>query len=79
MRLPDSVYDILKWIGLIAMPAVAWFIGQIAPAWGWQNVDAIVTTLNAAGTLLGVLIGVSSIDYYKAAGNGSEDATGGVK
>lgn len=77
MRLPDAVYDVLKWIGLIALPAVAWFIGRIAPVWGIPNADAIVTTLNASGTLVGVLIGVSTIDYYKGAGNGSEDVRKG--
>ena len=72
MKIPNGLYDVLKWVGLIALPAVAWFIGRIAPSWGWENVDAIVTTLNALGTLIGVLIGVSTINYNKAAGNGSE-------
>ena len=65
MKLPDRVYDILKWVGLIALPGLAWFIGDVGPAWGMANVDAIVLTLNRAGALLGILIGVSTVNYNK--------------
>lgn len=58
--IPDNVYAVLKWAGLIALPAIAAFVGAVGPAWGWPNVDAIVLTLNAAGVLVGALIGVSS-------------------
>lgn len=63
--MPNKVYDKLKWLGLIALPGIAWFIGTVGPGWGWQNVDQIVKTLNAAGTLLGILIGASTIDYNR--------------
>ncbi len=72
--LSNRLYDFLKWTGLIALPAVAWFISQVGGLWGMQNVDAIVATLNAFGTLIGVLIGVSTINYRNGAGNGSEGA-----
>ena len=57
--LPDTVYKWMKWIGLIALPAIATFIGVIGAVWGWHDTDAIVTTLNAIGVLIGALIGVS--------------------
>lgn len=63
--MPNKVYDKLKWLGLIALPGTAWFIGTVGPGWGWQNVDQIVLTLNAAGTLLGILIGASTVDYNR--------------
>lgn len=56
----DKLYHGLKWAGLIACPAVATFIGAVFPAWGIPNADAIVLTLNAAGVLIGALIGVSA-------------------
>lgn len=59
--IPSRVYDILKWLGLIVLPALALFVGTVGPAWGWTHVDAIVTTLNALGILAGALIGVSAI------------------
>lgn len=58
--LPNKAYQILKWAGLIACPALATFIGATGGAWGLQNVDAIVLTLNALGVLIGALIGASA-------------------
>lgn len=66
--LNDKAYNLLKWIGLIFLPACAWLVGQVAPAWGWENTGAIVTTLNALGTFIGILIGVSTLNYYKDGG-----------
>lgn len=57
--LNNKAYEILKWAGLIAFPAIATFIGVIGAVWGWPDTDAIVTTLNAIGVLIGALIGVS--------------------
>ena len=58
--LPSGLYQGSTWVGLIACPAVATFIGAVFPAWGIPNVDAIVLTLNSAGVLIGALIGVSA-------------------
>lgn len=60
----NKLYDVLKWLGLIALPGVAWFIATVGPVWGLENTQAVVTTINAAGTLIGVLIGVSTVNYY---------------
>lgn len=57
--LNDKAYEVLKWAGLIAFPTVATFIGVIGAVWGWHDTDAIVTTLNAIGVLIGSLIGIS--------------------
>lgn len=57
--LPNKAYAWAKWIGLIALPAIATFIGVIGSVWGWANTDAIVTTINAIGVLIGALIGYS--------------------
>ena len=59
--IPDYVYKLLKWLGLIALPAVAVFVSTIGQAWGLDPglSNAIVTTLNAAGVLVGALLGIS--------------------
>ena len=64
--LPDRVYTVLKWLGLIALPAIAWCISVVAPAWGLPHTGAIVTTVNAVGTLIGILIGASAIKVSKS-------------
>lgn len=60
--LPGKMYDVLKWVGLVVLPALATFVGTVAPAWGMEPAlsDAIVTTLNAVGTLFGAVIVVSA-------------------
>lgn len=57
--LGSKAYGVLKWAGLIALPAIATFIGVVGATWGWTNTDAIVTTINAVGVLIGALIGYS--------------------
>lgn len=59
--LPDSIYSVLKWLGLIACPALATFVGVVGPVWGMPYVEATVTTINALGLLIGALIGASAI------------------
>jgi len=65
MILKNGWYDVLKWCGLIALPALAVFYNVLGEAWGLPYVDEIVTTLNAVGALTGTLIGVSNANYYK--------------
>lgn len=60
-KLPNNLYDILKWAGLIACPALATFYGVVGPLWGWPAPEAVVTTINAVGVLIGALIGYSAI------------------
>lgn len=59
--IPDYIYKILKWLGLIALPAIAVFVSTVGQAWGLDPglSNAIVTTLNAAGVLVGALLGIS--------------------
>lgn len=59
--IPDGIYKVLKWAGLIALPAVAVFVSTVGQAWGMDPglSNALVTTLNALGVLVGALLGIS--------------------
>ena len=59
--LPDEAYKALKWVALIALPALAVVVQVGGPAWNLPCVDQIVTTLNALAVLVGALIGVSEL------------------
>ena len=59
--IPDKLYDVLKWVGLILCPALAALVGAVGPAWGMPNVDSIVLTINAIGVFVGALIGASHV------------------
>ena len=63
MKLNDKVYEVLKWIALICIPAVSVFIQTTGEAIGIANVDTVVLVLNAAGVLIGTLIGASTYQY----------------
>lgn len=65
MKFPDGVYDVLKWICLIALPAIGVFCSVVLPAVGVPNetTRVITTVLSAVGTLIGSLIGVSTKTY----------------
>lgn len=65
MKFSDRVYDMMKWLGLIALPALATFYGIIGKVWELPYTAEIVTTITAVGTLIGALIGVSQINYRK--------------
>lgn len=70
MQISNKVYDILKWIALICIPAVVTFLSVVL---GVLNVDPrtvniLVTILAAVGTLIGSLIGVSTSAYNKEKG-----------
>ena len=71
--LPDNVYQVLKWVGLILMPALAALIGAVGPAWGLPHVDAIVLTINAVGTFIGVVIGASQVSVMGKADRDWDD------
>ena len=64
--LPGRVYDILKWLALIALPAVAWLVGAVGPQWGQPHCGELVTTINAIGLFVGALIGVSQLTSVTA-------------
>lgn len=57
--LPENVYKIGKWAGLIAIPAIATFIGTVGTAVGWEGTSVCVIVVNAVSTLVGALLGVS--------------------
>lgn len=66
--LNNKVYEILKWIALIALPALATLISVILPLWNICDesvVNAVVGTITALATFLGTLLGVSTMKYRK--------------
>ena len=68
--IPNRVYDILKWVGLIVLPAIAAFVGTVGTAAGWDGTNLCVTIITAAGTLVGALIGVSSVSARRNTSEG---------
>lgn len=68
MKLPDKVYDVLKWVALIFMPAVEILYSKLAQIWGLPYGEQIVATIAAVDLFLGVCLGVSTLQYNKKNG-----------
>ncbi len=64
-KMNDKVYDVLKWIVMIALPACSLFYATLAGVWGWPYVEQITTTINAFALFLGSLIGLSTVAMNK--------------
>lgn len=66
MKISDKVYDILKWVSIVCLPALSTFIVVISKIWGWADMGTnIAQTITAVAVLIGALIGISSINYSK--------------
>lgn len=63
MQLSDKVYDVLKWICLIALPACGVFVTALFGTWGIPYAEPIAATLQAVSLFLGALLGISQISY----------------
>ena len=65
MKMNNKVYDILKWIALILLPALGTLYFALAGIWGFPYAEQIVGTITAIDTFLGVLLGISNNSYKK--------------
>lgn len=66
--LENKVYDVLKWLALIALPALATLVSVVLPLWNIVDegtTTAIVGTITAVATFFGALLGVSTVKYNK--------------
>jgi hypothetical protein len=61
----NKVYDVLKWITLVFMPALITLTGVILNCFNVENTEVILTIMTAIETFMGSLLGVSNINYQK--------------
>ena len=61
----NKVYDILKWIAQIFLPALGTLYFALAGIWDFPYAEAIVGTITAIDTFLGIILGISTIQYNK--------------
>lgn len=65
MKLSNETYDVLKWIAMYLLPALGTLYFALAGIWGLPYGEQVVGTITALDTFLGVLLGISSSNYYK--------------
>ena len=69
MKMNNKLYEVLKWIALIVTPELAILYRDLAGIWGLPFGEQIPDTIVAVELFLGVVLGVSSINYNKTGGN----------
>lgn len=65
MKMSNKVYDVLKYITQIGLPAVGTLYFALSGIWGLPYAEQVVGTVTAIVTFLGVLLGISSANYKK--------------
>lgn len=65
MRLPDKVYDVLKWIMFLGTPVATFIIGIIAAVNTGDPAAIITAVFGGLATLAGVIIKISDNTYQK--------------
>ena len=68
MKLNNKVYDVLKWIAMYFLPAFGTLYFALAGIWGFPYGEQIVGTVTALDTFLGVILGISAVQYKKDKG-----------
>lgn len=61
----NKVYDILKWIAQIVLPAAGTLYFALSQIWGLPYGEQVVGTITAVDAFLGAILGVSSMNYYR--------------
>ena len=65
MKIPNWLYDILKWVSLVALDAFGIAYKELALVWDLPYGDQVKSTCMIISALIGALIGLSSIAYNK--------------
>lgn len=66
MKMSNKTYDILKWIAQYLLPAAGTLYFALSGIWGLPYGEEVVGTLTAVDTFLGVVLGISTVQYGKA-------------
>lgn len=66
----DKMYDVLKWIAQILLPAIGTLYFALAQIWGLPFAEQIVGTITALDCFLGAILGISTAVYNKENADG---------
>lgn len=64
-KLPDKLYNWLKWGIMIVIPLLSWAYFELGKVWGWAYLDEISQTTKIVTAAIGGILGLTSLDYWK--------------
>lgn len=65
MKLPDKVYDVLKWVVLVCIPALTTAYVGLDALFGWGYGDVVAKVSAIVCALIGSLVGISTAEYNR--------------
>lgn len=65
MTMNNKVYDILKWVAMIVLPALATLYLGLSNVWGLPYGEEVSTTITLVNTFLGTVLMISNNQYKK--------------
>ena len=68
-----KVYDVLKYMQRIALPALAALYVALAKIWAWPYSAEIAGTIAAVVTFMGAVLEISSAEYHKQEDDAVDD------
>lgn len=66
IKFENRVYDVLKWMCLVVLPAIAVIYNTLSSVWHWPYANEVSKTITAVCVFIGSLIGVSTVAYNKS-------------
>ena len=71
-KINDRLYDVLKWVAMLFLPALAVLVKSVFAIWNIPYGEEISTTIIAVDLFLGTILGISTIQYNKGLDNDKE-------
>lgn len=68
MKMDNKIYDVLKWICVICLPALGTLYFALSGIWNFPYAEQVVGTISAVTTCLGILLGISTAEYNRQNG-----------
>lgn len=65
----NKVFDVLKWIAQIFLPALTTLVGVILTCFNVDSANIIITIMVAIDTFLGSCLGISTVKYKAGVDN----------
>lgn len=66
MKINNKVYDVLKWVCTVVLPALITLYGVIGAVCGIPHTEQALTIATAVNVCLGTILGISSYQYNKS-------------
>lgn len=73
MKLPDKVYEFLKWLLLIVIPAAVTLLSGLGTVFEFDT-TSITAVIGLVATFIGSCVGISTINYRRTLDEDSEDS-----